>query len=260
MAPAVNEQFRSRLSRSWRTMQVGGGRIAVTEEGLRLAVASASRARYANAQIDDYSGLARAQFPWRPPLRLTLRARFGGVMRGTAGFGFWNSPLSPLGAVQPALPAALWFFYASPPADMPLARGVPGHGWKAAAIDARTREALAWAPLAPAVLLLNRIAWMYRRIWPRVQRALRVAEAALPPPDQRWRSYAIEWRPDGARLSVDGATVLETERPPHGPLGFVAWVDTQWLVATPDGRFGWGLHDVPGAQWLDIAQLRIERG
>ena len=254
----MNETFRPRLGPRWRTMAVGGGRMAVTEGGLRLAVAGASRARYANAQIDDYAGLRRARFPWRPPLRLTVRARFSGPVAGTAGFGFWNSPLSPIGAVLPVLPAALWFFYAGPPADMPLALGVPGSGWKAACIDSRTPEALAWAPLAPAVLLLNRLPAVERRLWPAAQRALRIAEAPLPPPGPAWSTYSLEWRRDGARFAVDGAAVLETDRPPQAALGFVAWVDSQWLVATPRGRFGWGLHDVPGAQWMDLAQVTIE--
>jgi hypothetical protein len=254
----LDETFRARPGRRWHTMQVGGGRLALTEHGLRLALAGASQARYANAQIDDYTGRPRARFPWRPPLRMTVRARFGGPLCGTAGFGFWNSPLSPIGVVIPALPAALWFFYASPPADMPLALGVPGHGWKAAALDSRTPAALAWAPLAPLVLLLNRAPRVYRRIWPRVQRALRVAEAMLPAPDRDWHTYTIDWQVDRACLAVDGATVLETGRPPGGPLGFVAWVDSQWLVATPTGRFGWGLHELPGPQWLDIRSVRIE--
>jgi hypothetical protein len=254
----IDEAFRGRPNGRWRRVQVGGGRIAVTEEGLRLAVAGARRSRYANAQLDDYLDLARAEFPWRPPLRLTVRARFSGPIRGTAGFGFWNSPLSPLGSVAPVPPAAIWFFYAAPPADMPLALGVPGHGWKAATIDSRRPAALAWAPLAPAVLLLNNIAPVERRLWPLVQRSLSVAEAPLDPPGPEWRTYTLEWRRDDARFTVDGETLLETDRAPLGPLGFVAWVDSQWLVATPRGRFGWGLHDVPGAQWMDLARVAIE--
>ena len=65
-------------------------------------------------------------------------------------------------------------------------------------------------------------------------------------------------RVNGARFLVDGTVVLETDRPPRGPLGFVAWVDNQWLVATPRGRFGWGLLNAE-AQWLDLALVRIEQ-
>jgi hypothetical protein len=254
----MDDTFRGRLAPRWRRMQIGGGQLAVTEQGMRLAVAGTQAQRYANAQIDDYSGLARASFPWRPPVRLTVRARFGGPIRGTAGFGFWNSPISPLGSVMPVLPAAIWFFYASPPANMPLAAGVPGHGWKAATIDARRSSAVRWAPFAPAVLLLNNLPGIERRLWPLVQRALGVAEVQLEAPGNSWRTYQIEWRANHARFAVNGVTVLETEHSPHGPLGFVAWVDSQWLVATPRGRFGWGLHAIRGSQWMELAQVRIE--
>jgi hypothetical protein len=185
-----------------------------------------------------------------------VRARASRQLAGTAGFGFWNNPFSPLGGA-PALPSAIWFFHASQPSDMPLALGVPGRGWKAACIDATRVAALAWAPLAPAVVLANHVPELRRRIWPRVQRALGVAEASIDAPEPRWRTYTIEWRPDAARFAVDGETVLETDRPPRGPLGFVAWVDNQWMVATPRGRFGWGLLETP-AQWLDLSLVRIE--
>jgi hypothetical protein len=226
-------------------------------EHLRLALAGARRDRYADAQIDDYAGLARRRFPWRPPLRLTLRARAAESIAGTAGFGFWNNPLASLRDGGPALPSAIWFFYASPPSNMALARGVPGWGWKAACIDATQPAALAWAPLAPPVLLLNRLPAFYARIWPRVQRALRIAEAPIPAPDDDWHTYSLEWRERWARFVVDGASVLETDRPPRGPLGFVAWIDNQWAIVTPQGHFGGGLLDTE-TQWLDLAQLRID--
>jgi hypothetical protein len=189
---------------------------------------------------------------------LRVVARFPNPIAGTAGFGFWNNPISPLGS-WPTLPATLWFFYASPPSDMAPVPTIPGSGWKAATLDSTTRSALAWAPAAPAVLLLNRIPALRRRIWPRVQRALHIAEADLGLPSPEWRTYELEWRSDGARFSIDQRVVLETDQAPHGPLGFVAWVDTQWLIATPQGRFGWGLLDVPQPQYLDICSIQIER-
>lgn len=252
----TEDRFHPRLLARWRSTQVGGGRLVLRDDGLRLLVTGARRAAYSDAQIDDYAGLARRRFPWRPPLRMTVRARASGPLVGTAGFGFWNNPFSPLGGT-PALPAALWFFFGSPPSDMPLALGVPGHGWKSACIDATRPAALAWAPLTLPVLLANRVPALYRRIWPRVQRDLRVAEAPITALDQHWREYMIEWREDRARFWVDGALVLETNRPPRGPLGFVAWVDNQWMAATPRGRFGWGLLGAE-AQWLDLALVRIE--
>ena len=254
---SFEDTFRPRPDARWRRTQIGGGQLLVMDAGLRLALAGARRDRYADAQIDDYAGLARRRFPWRPPLRLTVRARASGPIAGTAGFGFWNNPLSPLLDGLPALPSAIWFFHASPPSNIALARGVPGRGWKAACIDATQPAALAWAPLAVPVLLLNRHPALYARIWPRAQRALCIAEAPIPAPDTRWRTYTLEWRARWARFDVDGTTVLETDRPSHGPLGFVAWVDNQWAVVTPQGHFGWGLLHAE-VQWLDLAQLRIE--
>ena len=255
---AQEETFLPRPSSHWLRVQVGGGRLIVIEDGLRLALANVRAERYADAMICDYAGLARRDFPWRPPLRMTLRARASGPLLGTAGFGFWNNPLSALRDGLPTLPAAIWFFHGSPPSNMPLATGVPGYGWKAACLDATQPEALAWAPLAPPVLLLNNLPAFRRRIWPRVQRALRVAEAPIAAPGPEWRTYTLEWHRNRARFAVDDAVVLETDRPPSGPLGFVAWLDNQWAVATPWGRFGWGLLDTP-TQWLDLALVRIER-
>ena len=253
----IEDTFHLRLHARWRVTQVGGGALALGEDGLRLALAGARGDRYADAQIDDYAGLARRRYPWRPPLRLTVRARASGPLSGTAGFGFWNNPFSPLGGT-PALPAAIWFFHAAPPSDMPLALGVPGHGWKAASIDATGLAALAWAPLAPLVVLANQVPALYRRVWPRVQRSLQIAEAQIPMLDTTWRTYGLEWRLDGARFSIDGRVVFTTDRAPRGPLGFVAWVDNQWMVATPRGRFGWGLAGAP-AEWMDLASVQIEQ-
>ena len=82
-----------------------------------------------------------------------MRARFShtaGELRGTAGFGFWNAPYGDPTQRRAALPAALWFFFASATNDLPFAPP-PGHGWFAATLDATTPRALALVPLAPAV-------------------------------------------------------------------------------------------------------------
>ena len=224
----------------------------------RLLLSNATHDRYSDAQLDDYAGLPRRLFPHRPPFRMSLEARFSSSnIIGTAGFGLWNHPFAPGGGL-PALPRALWFFYASPPSDMQLAQDVPGFGWKAAAIDATRPSALALAPLALPVIVLNRSQRLYRKIWPIVQRGLRIEEKSLPLdllPD--WHSYSIEWRIDRAVLSVDGRVALETNRPPRGRMGFVAWLDNQYAIVTPTGRLGFGLLDVPESQWLEIKTTRL---
>ena len=60
MALFIEDTFRPRLAPRWRATQVGGGRLVVIEAGLRLLIAGARPERYADAQIDDYAGLARS--------------------------------------------------------------------------------------------------------------------------------------------------------------------------------------------------------
>jgi hypothetical protein len=179
-------------------------------------------------------------------------------MVGTAGFGFWNVPFDPGRPTRPALPRAIWFFFGSAPHDVALAAGIPGFGWKAACLDAGRLQALRWIPLAPLALLGMRNRRIFEWLWPRIQRALAVSEAIVPDDLRPWRRYAIDWGVDGADFWVDDRHVLHAPVAPRGPLGFVAWLDNQYAIATPRGRFGWGLLDVVEPQWLEIADLEIE--
>ncbi len=252
----INDHFRY-FGPPWRALQQGSGQILLTEHGMRLLTVAASHSRYSNAQFDDYTNLRRTELPWKPPLRLHLTARFPTPIHGTAGFGFWNSPISPLGS-WPELPAVAWFLFTSSPSNITPDLSTPGHGWKASTLALNTRSAWAWAPAAPFVFLNARFPSLHAHLWPRIQRALRVAERDLGTPDPEWRDYCIEWQTDHIRFLIDGTSVLEHDQAPTGPLGFVAWIDTQWMVATPRGEFGWGLLDVPEAQYIDIRQIQIE--
>lgn len=243
----------------WRRHLAGAGHLLRGEGGLRLLTLDARRSAYSDAQVDDYQPGAAARLTRRPPLRLRLRARFShpaGALRGTAGFGLWNYPQ----AWPPAMPRAVWFFYGSAPSDMPLAQGVPGHGWKAATIDTGRARALALLPLAPLAVPLLWSRRLAPRIWAPIQHAVGVAEALVPAAMEGWHDYAIEWGERSSTLSVDGRPVLAGAPSPRGPLCFVAWLDNQYLVATPQGRFAWGLLDAPGEQYLEIAALEIEEG
>lgn len=227
-----------------------------------LRLADASRAAYSNAQLDDYAGRPRRAFPWRPPLRLTVRARFShpaGALKGTAGFGFWNNPLPPGMRGLPRLPRAVWFFYSSPPSNMALAMGVPGPGWKAATFNAMQPTFYALAPFAPLGALLMRVPALYRALWPLGQRAIGLSEALLPVAMDEWHTYTLEWRPARATFFVDGALVHAAPCAPPGPLGFVTWLDNQYAIVTPQGRLGFGFLDAPGAQWLALESVQIER-
>lgn len=236
-------------------------------EALRLINVDAQKSAYSNAQIDDYSGAQRT-FHWQPPLRLTLRARFSHAgaqeqgsaapLGGTAGFGFWNDPFALAGRRLPALPRALWFFYASPPSNMALALDRPGWGWKAATFDAATLPFVLLAPTTPLAVPLMHIPRLYRRLWPIGQRALRISEAPIDLPMAAWHIYQIDWGERTARFSVDGIPVLVCDTPPAGPLGLVIWIDNQYMQITPQGRFGHGYLDKPGSQWLALDWLAIE--
>ena len=257
LSATTNETFGPGVAQRWNIIQTGGGQLVRCETGLHLTTVGATRNRYADAQIDDYANRSRRKYPWRAPLQLSVRARASGPLIGTAGFGLWNNPFTPLGGF-PRLPAALWFFYASPPSDLPLAHGVPGTGWKCATIDATTPRALRWAPFAPLVLLLNRQPRLAQHIWPRVQHDLAIAEQPIAPLDHNWRDYRIEWQNEQAHFYVDQKNVFTTPFASTCPLGFVAWIDNQYAIATPQGQFAWGLLDAPRHQFLELNHIRIE--
>ncbi len=240
-------------------VRAGGGGLARTPEGLRLWNPPAPPGVYTNAQLDNYHGLPRRAFPLRPPVTLALEARFsdaGPRLAGTAGFGFWNDPFAMSGARPPAPPRALWFFHSAPPSDMPLACGVPGWGWKAAALDTLRLPFWLLAPAAPFAPLL-RVPALHRLLWPVGQAAAGIAEAALDVEQREWRSYRLEWTPGAARFSVDGRTALEAPAPRRGRLGLVIWIDNQYMVAEPRGRFAHGVTPRRAAQWMEIRRLRL---
>ena len=254
--------FLENIESRWNTYAVGTGTLEPTGSSLRFVNANTTHQQMTNAQIDDYQGLPRRRYCWRPPLTMTVRARFShpaGQLSGTAGFGFWNDPFMMTGRTWPALPRALWFFYASPPSDIKLDAQTPGHGWKAAVIDATRPSALMWAPIAPLVVPLMNIRPLYRKLWPHVQGALGVCEAAVEADMTAWHTYVLAWRKHSVCFSVDGAPVLACGAAPRGPLGFVMWLDNQYLVATPWGKFRYGWLTAPERQWMEVDVLSIEQ-
>ncbi len=239
-------------------LEIGGGSVLQTEDGARLSL-PAVRARYADAQLYDYATLKRAAYPNRPPLRLSLRARFSGTeqaLRGTAGFGFWNQPFMPQQRL-PRLPRYAWFFFGAPPHNMAFALGVRGDGFKAAVGDFSRPAFLALAPFAPLGFLLMRIPALYQRLWPIAQGAIGVAEAPVSVAMMAWHAYQIDWLPNSVHFYVDGAPVLKTPAAPRPPLGFIAWIDNQYAIITPQGELRFGIVPIAQPQWLEIADLGL---
>ncbi len=255
----LQDRFEGLPSPHWSQYTAGKGRIVLTGTSVRFLLEGARAGELSDAQIDDYQGLPRRRFYWRPPLRMQVRARAShsaGRLQGTAGFGFWNAPFG-VGTRWPALPQAIWFFYASPPSEMRLALGLPGWGWKAACLDAGRPAALLWAPFALPLVLLMRLQPVYQRLWPTIQQALAIHERLLEVDLTAWHTYELVWRPDGATWSVDGEQILTAPAAPRGPLAFVAWLDNQTAVVTPQGRLRLGLLEVPHRQWLELDWVEI---
>lgn len=269
----IDERFDQTLDSRWCLTETGKAQVVQNNAMLKLTVLPTSTG-YSNAQIDDYSphplsptGLRqidarrqRLSFQWRPPLRLSVSARASGELHGTAGFGFWNHPFAP-GERGFRLPQSVWFFFGSPPNNMALAKGVPGHGWKVATFDARRWQFLALLPSAPITVLLMRIPALYNALWPIGQRAIGVSEQLL---DSTlladWHTYGIDWRTDGATFTVDGSVIHEAPHVPRNALGFAAWIDNQYAVVTPQGHLGNGVLPLVQEQSLALRHIQIEMG
>jgi hypothetical protein len=246
--------------RSVQPFEVGGGRVSYPASGVMLLTLPATPAtRYADAQIDNYAGLRRREYPCTPPLRMRVRAQFShpaDQLVGTAGFGFWNQPFMP-GTLIPRLPRYVWFFVGTPPHDMAFVQGVPGSGPKAATADFSRLPFLCLAPFAPVGFALMRVPRLYRALWPVAQWAIGAAEAPLRVDLSQPHDYRLDWRAGRSTFYVDGQVILEVAFGPRGRLGFVAWIDNQYAVITPQGRLGFGVRATPYDQWLRLEGLTI---
>ena len=217
---------------------------------------------YHDAQLDDY-GLVqngRAHYRWQPGVELSIEARFShntDELLGTAGFGFWNAPFGDPTVKWPALPKAVWFFFGSPPNDLPLALDGAGKGWFASTLDATSRRAKWMIPLAPFVVLLNQNGRLRRKIWPWVHQRLGMSFAPIESPLTEWHEYRLCWLESGCTFWVNGKLILETSQSPQGPMGFVCWIDNQYMIVTKRGRLGWGTLTLEQPQWMEIRKLEI---
>ncbi len=143
---------------------------------------------------------------------------------------------------------------------MALAAGVPGHGWKAATIDATGWRALGGLLLAPLAAPLMHVSRWRRRLWPFFQHSFRVAEAPIPALMTEWHKFVLNWSADSVVFVVDGEEVLHSRFGQAGPLGFVGWLDNQWMIVRPTGRLGHGTLTLSMPQWMEIAELSVVNG
>jgi hypothetical protein len=73
----------------------------------------------------------------------------------------------------------------------------------------------------------------------------------------QWHQYELAWLANSCSFSIDGDVVLKTRNAPRGPMAFVAWIDNQYLVATPTGRLKWGTLQITEQQSLSLLNLEI---
>ncbi len=228
-----------------------------------LEIPPGPKGRYRLAQLDDYGSLVRREFPWGPPLTLSLQARVSDPnIPGTWGFGFWNDPFSlSLGFGGgsrrfPALPNAAWFFFASPQNYLSFRDDLPANGLLAA-----TFRSSPWPSplLALGVPVLPLLIWKYtarslRRVTSKIiqQDAARISIDVT-----QWHNYRLNWQIDTVRFDVDGDLIFETPVSPFSPLGFVLWIDNQYAALPPDGGLAYGTLPFESRAQLQVRELQI---
>ncbi len=234
---------------------------SLPENGWHLSLSSGTAGRYRLAQLDDYRSLPHARFLHRPPFEITLQARASAPeIPGTWGFGLWNDPFAfsfGFGGARrlPALPNALWFFFASPHNHLSLRDDLPASGALAAVMRSPRWPALLLAPglLALPFLAFPPTAKLLRRI---ARGFIQQDAAALSINPQEWHTYALHWEQGAASFHVDRVQVFETSLVPHPPLGLVLWIDNQYLAFPPNGRLRYGTLE-NSAAWLELRSLTI---
>ncbi len=226
--------------------------IEKTDKGYLLKIPAGDDSAYRFAQIDDYFGLPRKQFPHHS-LTLSLRARVSSPsLPGTWGFGVWNDPFGMslgFGGKRfrlPTLPNAAWFFGASKENHLSFG-DKPAQGFLAQSFHSPKFH----ASLIPAGLVLPISAKTTRRMMSKI-----IAEdsSALSVDVTQWHSYRLEWSQTRVVWYVDESPVFESSVSPHPPLGLVIWIDNQFAAFTPQGKISFGLLEGEEA-WLEIEDL-----
>jgi hypothetical protein len=242
-----------------------GGQVHQTGLAVwRLEIPAGPAGRYRLAQLDDYAHLPRSRFPWRPPLRLSLRARASAEsLPGTWGFGLWNDPFGAalLSGAEllrlPVLPRAAWFFFASPPNYLSLRDDLPAMGSLAATFCSPRWPTALLAPalLAVPLLAMRPVARLLRSL---ARRVVQQSAARMPVNPTEWHHYELIWQADRAQFYLEGNLMLETGLAPKGPLALVLWVDNQYASFDPNGRIAWGSLANSQSSWVEIGELLIQ--
>jgi hypothetical protein len=244
---------------------IHGGELKITENQVIRFTLPAHSKKYCDAQADDYHSIPRQQFRWSPPCKMVVRARSSHpAPPGTLGFGFWNDPftisIGQGGAARrfPVSPQTMWFFYGSKENDIRLNPDTPGYGWKAATIRSPKVPGLILAPAAAAAMALSALPIFRSTLMRMIQQTIKTDDAPIDERLDQWHTYSIDWNIKSAIFRVDGVDVLKAEDPPLGPLGFVAWIDNQYALASAENRFNFGVTSTVENQWLEIEMMKLK--
>ncbi len=235
---------------------VNGSRVEQINGIYRLSIPPATDAVYVDAQLDDYDKTLPMQFANRPPQHLTVRARCShpqSQLKGTAGFGFWNHPFGQEGQLL-ASPCNVWFFNASAESDLRTKPGFAGHGFTAAVLHAPPLPSNKNAMSGVLLRGLDRLLQMKpvsRVVMAAAQRMVQADERQLDLDLTQWHTYEVLWESRSTRFLVDGREVLRSTVSPHGPLGFVAWIDNYKAIAA-NGNYQFGYVSCTYEQWLEV--------
>jgi hypothetical protein len=230
---------------------------------LHLSIPPGKKGRYRLAQLDDYAGRSRFDFPWHPPLTFTLEARVSSLnIPGTWGFGLWNDPFNILlgfgGGTRrfPALPNAAWFFFAAPPNYLSFQDNAPAQGFLAQTFQAPS--------IPPALLAIGTLGapllfwhWLARKLRSLFNRIIKGASSAITVDVEAWHTYTLEWRSNRVSFHVDNERVSETGISPNSPLGMVLWIDNQYAAYPPDGRLSYGTLPANETAWMELRSLSL---
>jgi hypothetical protein len=240
-----------------------GANIIPLPNGWRLEIPAGEASAYRFAQLDDYTRLARRQFPSHAPLTLSLRARVSGnSIPGTWGFGLWNDPFgmslgfggNPLRL--PALPNAIWFFYASEENWLSFSDH-PGNGLLAQVFCSPQIPSGLLAPFGIPFLpflATRKTRRLIRNFLRHIvsEHGFRLSQDAM-----EWHTYRLAWSPRHSAFWVDDLLMLESPVSATSPLGLVIWIDNQYAAFTPEGKVGFGILKNEAA-WLEIENLELE--
>jgi hypothetical protein len=229
-----------------------------TENSWRLGIQKGDSLSYRDAQLDDYSQLPRHKFPHRT-LSLSLCARTSSSSpAGTWGFGLWNDPFGlslGFGGSSfrlPALPNAVWFFYASPQNYLSFTDNKPAQGFLAQTFRSPKFHPL----LILAGLLLPFSRKTTRKLFSKV---IDEDAVAISVDVTQWHRYRLEWEAKRTAWYVDDALVFESPVSPNAsrPLGVIIWIDNQYAAFTPKGKIAFGVLENE-EEWLEIEGLEIK--